>query len=330
MNRGNCLPRNVVRVRHAPGARVPERFGVKVKVFGKQIRVGSRFADVASAQLVARTFKQLVVKDVKHNVLLIDEAAARDKVHLTCRMYKSYYTSVEVVPVVQFLRGRSSAFNQARRKRRNAAGQRDNAVARKRRRVDNGKPRSVSAATVAAVKKRNAEYDATNLHLQLPDAAAVLAGLADNQIGRDATAAARDSPPLLLSSDDGKDDSKDSDGGSPRQNKVPQPAIGSVACVPRAWPSEDATPAAVTPPHIPTSPARGPAAEECLRRRVHELEIQLEMQKRLAAAEAEALRDQLSRRSAEVTALQSMLKQHELKVGLSGSHLSSIPTLASA
>ena len=61
------LPRNIARVQHFNAAggqnpRVCERFGVTVKVFRKQLRIGSRFADIDSAQKVAETFHQLAVK----------------------------------------------------------------------------------------------------------------------------------------------------------------------------------------------------------------------------------------------------------------------------
>lgn len=58
------LPRNVVRIHH-PGpadARVPVRYGVTVKIFGKQTRLGSRFTDIKSAQRVALAFHRVVVK----------------------------------------------------------------------------------------------------------------------------------------------------------------------------------------------------------------------------------------------------------------------------
>ena len=48
------LPRNVIGVINRGCAMVPPRYGVKLKVFGKQVRVGSRFADVESADTVAQ------------------------------------------------------------------------------------------------------------------------------------------------------------------------------------------------------------------------------------------------------------------------------------
>lgn len=50
------LPRNVIRIVRGCELNgiVQPRFGVKVKVFGKQVRVGSRFADVESADTVAQ------------------------------------------------------------------------------------------------------------------------------------------------------------------------------------------------------------------------------------------------------------------------------------
>ena len=66
------LPANVV---YCPShkAGLEMRYGVKVKIFGKQVRLGSRFADVESAQHVSQAFTAMVVKDRERLTLTLDE-----------------------------------------------------------------------------------------------------------------------------------------------------------------------------------------------------------------------------------------------------------------
>lgn len=99
----NKLPRNVVRV---ASTRLGERYGVKVKVFGKQVRLGSRFSDVESAVCMAQTFRKVIHKDHWRRTVTFDEAAARSGGldQLRARLFQNRSSLMEEVVVVDFIR----------------------------------------------------------------------------------------------------------------------------------------------------------------------------------------------------------------------------------
>ena len=61
---------------------------MKIKVFGKQVRLGSRYADIPSAERVVRAFQSAVIISNDDSTLLLNEDAMADLETLDCNIRK--------------------------------------------------------------------------------------------------------------------------------------------------------------------------------------------------------------------------------------------------
>jgi len=93
------LPRYVVRCTVSNGA---QRYGAKLKLFGKQLRIGSKYADVMSASKVASSAKRFLRQDEVTQDFFIEPSPHLSQ--LTCLIFCSRDTNeIKEVPVATVL-----------------------------------------------------------------------------------------------------------------------------------------------------------------------------------------------------------------------------------
>jgi hypothetical protein len=96
------LPQNVIMTVKTPGN---QRFGVKLKIACKQLRIGSRYCDAESASRVARAFRKVATvikgkKDFEVNPAALAACAQRNEM---AWVYAKWKRSKEQIPVHQLL-----------------------------------------------------------------------------------------------------------------------------------------------------------------------------------------------------------------------------------
>ena len=103
LNASSCvntsLPHHVVCVCSLKPGR--ERYGVKLSVKRRQLRVGSRYSDAESASAVNRAFMAVVRLDLRGQFHIVEKLAAehRDLLNCSCSMYKKWSSELVTLTV---------------------------------------------------------------------------------------------------------------------------------------------------------------------------------------------------------------------------------------
>jgi len=106
-NMPQVLPRYVVRCSMKYGR---QRYGANLKLFGKQIRIGSKYTDTISASKVASSAKRFLRRDDMTNELYIEPSP--QLAGLTCSVFSSRSSNeVKEVPVSSLLHNFLRAYN---------------------------------------------------------------------------------------------------------------------------------------------------------------------------------------------------------------------------